>query len=29
MIHLGTHGTLEWLPGKAVALERSLRAARF
>ena len=23
MIHLGTHGTLEWLPGKAVALSRS------
>ncbi len=22
MIHLGTHGTLEWLPGKAVALDR-------
>ena len=26
MIHLGAHGTLEWLPGKAVALSRSLRA---
>lgn len=23
MIHLGTHGTLEWLPGKAVALSAS------
>jgi len=23
LIHLGTHGTLEWLPGKAVALSRS------
>ncbi len=23
MIHLGTHGTLEWLPGKAVALSES------
>jgi cobaltochelatase CobN len=23
MIHLGTHGTLEWLPGKAVALSPS------
>ncbi|UDL94980.1 cobaltochelatase subunit CobN [Lichenihabitans sp. PAMC28606] len=23
MIHLGTHGTLEWLPGKAVALSQS------
>lgn len=23
MIHLGTHGTLEWLPGKAVALSNS------
>ncbi|WP_137391317.1 cobaltochelatase subunit CobN [Rhodoligotrophos defluvii] len=22
MVHLGTHGTLEWLPGKAVALSR-------
>jgi cobaltochelatase CobN len=22
LIHLGTHGTLEWLPGKAVALSR-------
>ena len=26
MIHLGAHGTLEWLPGKAVALQRNLRA---
>ncbi len=24
MIHLGTHGTLEWLPGKAVALAARL-----
>jgi cobaltochelatase CobN len=23
MLHLGTHGTLEWLPGKAVALSRA------
>ena len=23
MVHLGTHGTLEWLPGKAVALSAS------
>ena len=23
LIHLGTHGTLEWLPGKAMALSRS------
>ncbi|HET6377815.1 MAG TPA: cobaltochelatase subunit CobN [Methylocella sp.] len=23
IIHCGTHGTLEWLPGKAVALDRS------
>jgi len=23
MVHLGTHGTLEWLPGKAVALSES------
>jgi len=23
MIHLGTHGTLEWLPGKAIALSSS------
>lgn len=23
MVHLGTHGTLEWLPGKAVALSSS------
>ena len=23
MIHLGTHGTLEWLPGKAMALSSS------
>jgi cobaltochelatase CobN len=23
LIHLGTHGTLEWLPGKAVALSRA------
>jgi len=23
MIHLGTHGTMEWLPGKAVALSRA------
>ena len=23
MIHLGTHGTLEWLPGKAVALSQT------
>ena len=27
LIHLGTHGTLEWLPGKAVALVARLRAA--
>src|SRR5512144_1067391 len=30
MIHLGTHGTLEWLPGKAMALSSScLPAALF
>jgi cobaltochelatase CobN len=23
LVHLGTHGTLEWLPGKAVALSRA------
>ncbi|TCT13575.1 cobaltochelatase CobN subunit [Tepidamorphus gemmatus] len=27
MIHLGTHGTLEWLPGKAVALSKSCATA--
>ena len=27
LIHLGAHGTLEWLPGKAVAGSESLRAA--
>ena len=26
MIHLGAHGTLEWLPGKAVALSRDCAA---
>ena len=26
MIHLGTHGTLEWLPGKAAALSRDCNA---
>ena len=26
LIHLGAHGTLEWLPGKAVALVEGLRA---
>ena len=28
VIHCGTHGTLEWLPGKATALSRPLRPAR-
>ncbi|KXV35332.1 cobalamin biosynthesis protein CobN [Gluconobacter thailandicus] len=27
MIHLGTHGTLEWLPGKAVALSENCAPA--
>ncbi len=27
MIHLGTHGTLEWLPGKAVALSEACAPA--
>ncbi|WP_407049376.1 cobaltochelatase subunit CobN [Methyloraptor flagellatus] len=27
MIHLGTHGTLEWLPGKAVALSNACAPA--
>jgi cobaltochelatase CobN len=27
LIHLGTHGTLEWLPGKAVALSRNCMPA--
>jgi len=27
MIHLGTHGTLEWLPGKSVALSESCAPA--
>ncbi len=27
LIHLGTHGTLEWLPGKAVALSESCAPA--
>jgi cobaltochelatase CobN len=27
MIHLGTHGTLEWLPGKSVALSRACAPA--
>ena len=27
LIHLGTHGTTEWLPGKAVALSAILLAA--
>ncbi len=26
LVHCGTHGTLEWLPGKAVALDAGLRA---
>ena len=28
IVHLGTHGTLEWLPGKAVALSRACDPAR-
>lgn len=27
MVHLGTHGTLEWLPGKAVALSNQCAPA--
>ena len=28
IVHLGKHGTLEWLPGKALGLSNALRARR-